>query len=286
MTNYDNVSFDNTKSEQFGFKFGLEDGNGDKIMKTVICSESQQQIWCKAVNATIHAKNKLVASSLDLNNIDLFERFLKNATSWNRDKIWHKIFDAKSDESLLPIILSLFYGLLPIHFEKEKESMCSSPTELNECVLDESFDKNEDTMLCARNVYLNNRLIASNKLFSNECIRQNNKENILFVNDDESEHEETIDIHMKMISHQRKMSESEISFISAFDGGHDIDDNEFVLHERQPSKSRNEFMIKGDGYHKKKPKRKSKRSKHRKSKQVNKKIHRAKTSIDQSSESE
>merc|ERR1712228_244075 len=248
--------------------------------------------------------------------------------SWNRDKIWHKIFDAKSDESLLPT-----------HFEKEKESMCSSPTELNECVLDESFDKNEEesigskqshrsslnglnenyeqnethklkkeieaykeqlkklqnelkqcqnenTMLCARNVYLNNRLIASNKLFSNECIKQNNKENILFVNDDESEHEETIDIHMKMISHQRKMSESEISFISAFDGGHDIDDNEFVLHERQPSKSRNEFMIKGDGYHKKKPKRKSKRSKHRKSKQVNKKIHRAKTSIDQSSESE
>merc|ERR1712244_71914 len=94
-----------------------------------------------------------------------------------------------------------------------------------------------------------------------------NEENILFVdeNEDESEHEETIDIHMKMISHQRKASESEISFISAFDGGHDIDENEFASNDykndertqrRQLSKSRDEFMIKSGGYHKKKTKEK------------------------------
>ena len=338
LSNHDNIGIDNAKGEQFGFKFGLDDGNGDKFMKTVICSECQQQLWHKAVNATLFKKD-LNASSINLQSIDLFERFLKDATSWNRDKIWQKVFESNS-ESLLPIIVSLFYDLLSIPSDEKKESICSSPTESEECGLDESFDKhieesieskqshrsslielnernetnklrkelaeckakleklqneyrilqNENTILSARNVYLSNRLISSNKLFSiNPCFKSSEEENILYVNEDEDDDdsERTLDVHMKMISHQRKNSESEISFISAFDAG-----NDFVCPpqqdedtRRQLSKSRDEFMIKERVHHKKKPKRKSKRSKHRKSKQMTKAIYRAKTSVS-SSESE
>ena len=49
-------------------------------------------------------------STVNVQSIELLECWLKHATSWNRDKIWSKIFDAedKAPKPLLPVVLSLF----------------------------------------------------------------------------------------------------------------------------------------------------------------------------------
>lgn len=71
------------------------------------------------INKCIAAPNLTkFRSSISIQNVDLLAGFLKHATSWNRDKIWSKIFDEKSRKSLLPIILSLFSDLLMVQLQK------------------------------------------------------------------------------------------------------------------------------------------------------------------------
>ena len=36
-----------TQSEIFGFKFGCDSGGNEKAFKIIVCSENQQQFWCK-----------------------------------------------------------------------------------------------------------------------------------------------------------------------------------------------------------------------------------------------
>eukprot|EP01083_Nonionella_stella_P235574 828216_1 len=113
-------------NQHFGFKFGL-DGN-DKSFKMIVCTETQQQFWCKDMNKYIMGSSAHV-SHINLQNIELFERFLKHATSWKSDKIWHKMLDKKAcHKSLLRIILSLFYDLVVVHHTVHPPPILSSST--------------------------------------------------------------------------------------------------------------------------------------------------------------
>merc|ERR1712154_75661 len=58
---------------------------------------------------------------------DLLESFLKHSTSWSKDKIWHKIFEANSQNNILPIILSLFNDLLLMRLDINNMNKINPP---------------------------------------------------------------------------------------------------------------------------------------------------------------
>jgi len=133
--------------EQFGFKFGLNNNNNEKSFKIIVCSEQQQQVWCKDINKCIVAPNSIhnqtqFKCQLNLQSIDLLERFIKHCTGWHREKIWHKIFDSKL-VSVTQVILSLFDDLLESR-SKPQHAVHPPPLPLTQHQAEHSAEKQQE----------------------------------------------------------------------------------------------------------------------------------------------